>query len=354
MSRAKNRRVVGWMLAGAALWALTASVRAEQHGQAIEISAPAGTKTVSTSTNLDSGKSQELRDEMIRKQLSHEVFRPFNAAQEPSLNGMVFMPSSRPELTPQQAKKLKEMVDQERYWMYATPEDATADSKPSDDTLNNDSPLGGDYDSDAPKALKGYFNHSAHGRFGSGNTNSLTGREHDRYGTSKRDALPGDIMEDDYKSAGGQHIINAFESPANRTVDRMFQSPGARDAISTAGSIGGAGLFSDSASPVADNFDRDRQIDRQNNINFQGILNSSSPKPAGGFDAISPAAPAGGSPFASLNDSLGGGPISPGLSSPSLQGISSSVGTSSFPASAAPAASGMMPYQPSGPRPRSF
>jgi hypothetical protein len=348
-----NRLAGRLALAGAALLALAPCVLRAQPPEAATV-APAGGDTA---TNLNSGKPGELREEMIRQQLRHDLFRPYNPGQETPLEGM-FMQPARPELTPEQVKKLKEMMDQEKYWMFASPDD-NAESNSDTEGILNDSGMNGDsgmndYEKDEPKALKRFFDHSSVSRAVTGNTNNLGGL-HDLYGQSQDDSLGGGLDREKIDPASRA----AFSSggPANNVIGQLFQSPSSQDAVHDAGGIGGNGLFSDElAAPAQD--DRQRAVEEQHRQAFQEILNpsSSSSKPANTYDPASglSAAPAGGGAFGGLN-SLDNGGASAALSAPSQEGVSSSVGAANTPAAAQPApASGMMQFEPIEPQRRSF
>jgi hypothetical protein len=354
MSRVMNRLAGRLALAGVGLLALMPCRLGAQSPEASTTATAGG----GTGTNLISGKPGELREEMIRQQLRHDLFRPYNPGQENPLEGMFVQPA-RPELTPEQVKKLKEMLDQEKYWMFATPDDNAGSNSDTEGVLN-DSGMNGDsgmsdYEKDEPKALRRFFDHSSGSRSVTGNTNNLSGL-HDLYGQSQDDSLGGG--QDRGKIDPASRTAFSSGGPANSIIGQLFQSPSSQDAVHDAGGIGGNGLFSDELSaPVQD--DRQHAVEEQHRQAFQEILNpsSSSLKPANTYDPASglSAAPAGGSsPFGGLN-SIDNGGASAALSAPSQEGVSSSVGAASAPASAQPApASSMMQFEPIEPHQRSF
>ena len=107
MNRLMNRPA-GWLaVGGAVLLALAPAISTAQTAeQPPRIIRPDG-KSSDSATNIDNGKSEQIREDLIKQQLRHNYFRPYNPQMENPLDGMFVQPS-RPELTPEQERKLKE------------------------------------------------------------------------------------------------------------------------------------------------------------------------------------------------------------------------------------------------------
>jgi hypothetical protein len=333
-------------LAAAVLLALgTAVLRADQPARPIEISAPINPKSSDIATNIDSEKSKELREELINQQLRHQLFRPYNGDQSSQLEGM-FMPPSQPALTEEQAKKLKELMDKEKYWAFATSDD-NSESNSSD--VFNDSGNVSDFESDEPKALKRFFDHNSGNPAGKQGTNSVR----DAYGRPKDDAITNPL---DGSKANNPEGRGAFSSgPAgNSIINRLFDSPASQDAGRDSSGVGGQGLFSGAFSqPVQD--DREvRAAEDQHRQAFQEMLNSTpASTPAGYSSAASslPAVTGGSSAFSGMNNPDNG--AASALSGLSQESISGPASAPIAPAIAPPAPS-MMPFTPIEPPRRVF
>lgn len=288
------------------------------------------------STNGDRLKAVKLRDELLKGRQQDSLFKSWDSSRD-SLEGVMVPPSvQRPSLTPAQALKIREMMDQQRNWMFVNP---TETSKASSlDEAYQSSPTGeGALDEGGSSVLKRFFDRPASGRLAPTNGYSRGGR--DSLDGPDGDALDGKRGKDDLGSPETRSVFDRAETAASKAISRLFAPDGARQLPLEAAPGKFGEIFSAPAS-----IPMERTLaDQQRMSSFQDILNSSARAPASSYSPGSSAAPsAPGSVF-------GGGDISSagGASGfPSSSGGAGLLGASSTPMVAAPAPPSVMNFQP--------
>lgn len=107
-------------------------------GQRIIFSTPGGGGTI---TNLLDSQVGLQREELIRQGLQDELFKGSSHAPAASTEGVR---PAQPSFSPAQARRLKDLIDQQKYWMFETPEDLA--KSPADGTGNDVLDTGEDRD----------------------------------------------------------------------------------------------------------------------------------------------------------------------------------------------------------------
>ena len=130
---------------------------------ALPLAAVAGETNAPVPTNAPaSGKTGDLRNQTARERLDKELRKPAEFRFD-SLEGVrtpMVMPQQSQQLSPAQARKLKEKMEEGRYWMFT---ETTATNKSSADTTATDDEAlqHKAFGSDVPKVLQRFFERDA-------------------------------------------------------------------------------------------------------------------------------------------------------------------------------------------------
>lgn len=254
-----------------------------------------------------------LREEMVERQLQKESFKSWLGGRD-SLQGLL-PPPAQPSLSPAQARRLKNLLEERRLWMFSGPDDANKKTDAENPFQHSENSDGG-IEKNTPRVLKNYFSRVAAERMGVTNS-TVTGARDDASG-----------MTDDWLHPGGAGAAKSA-SPDTRSVfdhsgagtgdsaiARLFQSGGG-----DAPAMPEKGVFSQIFS-APESLPQQRMFGSEHSQAFRDLLDSSS----------SPAA----RPTASALDSLpGASPEIPGgIFGGSLPAVAPPAPTSVFGSSA--------------------
>ena len=282
--------------------------------------------------DADRMKAVKLRDELLKGRQQDSLFKSWDSSSD-SLQGVLIPPSNqRPNLTPAQMMKLRDLVDQQRNWMFVNPAESTPTS-PLDE-VNQTSPTGeGAFDNGGSSILKRFLDRPAAGRLTPTNGYARGGR--DNLDGSNDGLLNGKRGKDDLGAPETRSVFDRAETAASKAISRLFAPEGGRQLEVEAA----PGKFTDIFSPPA-SIPMERSVaEQQHMTSFQDVLNSSARSSASPYSPGAIAAPpASGSAF-------GGGDSFSSLGSSS--GFSSSAG-SSGPLGASSASTIAPPAPPSG------
>jgi hypothetical protein len=99
---------------------------------------PAPEKSAIVATNASRPESRKLKDDLFKRKLTEDLFRSFQRPGD-SLGGMVSPPpQNRINLTPEQTRKLKELRDRDKYWLFLSPDEYKRDQTPGEELQNDD------------------------------------------------------------------------------------------------------------------------------------------------------------------------------------------------------------------------
>ncbi len=318
------------------LWLVfvTGGMAADQSSQptAASPSANAG-----STTDAERVKAVKLRDELLKGRGQDGLLKSWGSSPD-SLQGVLIPPSvQRPNLTAAQMLKLRDMVDQQRNWMFVNPSESTQTS-PLDE-VNQTSPTGeGAFDNGGSSILKRFLDRPAAGRLSPTNGFSRGGR--DNLDSPDDDPLLGKRTKDDLVAPETRSVFDRAETAASKAISRLFAPDGGRQLAVEAA----PGKFSDIFSPPA-SIPMERSVaEQQHMTSFQDVLNSSARSSASPYSPGAIAVPsASGSPFGGGDglSSVGG---SSGFSSSSSG--SELLGASSLPSIAPPASSSAKNFLP--------
>lgn len=330
-------------MAGAALFVIMTSIMlAEEPSRPVENSVP---DSGATSTNADKFQSRKLRDELVKSRQQDSLFKSWDASLD-SLQGVMLPPvTRRPSLTPAQALMLKEKLDQQKYWIFANPADAS--ETPTLGDAYGTSLHGMDaFDNGTPQVLKRYFDRPA----AKSRDGALRGGQDD-LDLRREDAWDGKFARDNLVADEKRSVFDRAESAASKAISRLFDRGNARQLpIDTA-----SGGFSEVFAPPAVIPMVRSPADQQRLSTFQDILNSSAHVPASPLNSMPNIAPVGGgsaSGFGGLNNYSSGRAAAAGFDS--LSGGSSLLGASTPSTVVQPAVSGITQFQPVTPPKRKF
>jgi len=305
--------------------------------------APAPAQT----TNSAQPEPRQLREDLIKNRMQDDMFRQWGAEKN-SLGGALLPPAAQPNLSPAQMRQLKDKLDEQRYWMFASPDDAGKTSTADDIWKARKAAPGllDGLDADTPRVLQKYFERLSPDRRNQTNATDRTGRD-DREDSgldSAGDRWSGKSARS--KSAEGRATFEPGETAASRAISRLFQPNGGR----TLAVVPAPGLFSEVFSPPA-SIPLERSPETiQRMSEFQKLLDSPASVAAKTFGALPPATP-GASGFGGMNNPMPGTTL-PGASSAS--GNPSLLGASSPPTVATPAPTTISQFQPVTPPKRRF
>ncbi|MCX6895353.1 MAG: hypothetical protein NTZ16_07655, partial [Verrucomicrobia bacterium] len=277
-------------------------------------------------TNAAQTEPRQLREDLIKNRMQDDMFRQWGAEKN-SLGGALLPPASQPNLSPAQMRQLKEKLDEQRYWMFANPDDAGKASAADDIWKTRKAAPGllDGLDADTPRVLQKYFEEDS-GLDSAGNR---------WLGKSARS-----------KSAGGRGTFEPGETAASRAISRLFQPNGGR----TLAVVPVPGLFSEVFSPPA-SIPLERSPETiQRMSEFQKLLDSPAATAAKTLGALPTVTP-GASGFGGMNNPMPGTSL-PGAAAPA--GNPSLLGASSPPTVATPAPTTISQFQPVTPPKRRF
>lgn len=317
------------------LWLVlvTGGMAADQPGKSADATPSAN---AGAATDAERAQALKMRDELLKGRGQDSLLKSWGSSPD-SLQGVLIPPSvQRPNLNSAQLLKLRELVDQQRNWMFINPADATQTS-PLDD-VNQTSPTGeGAFDNGGSSILKRFLDRSASGRLSPTNGYARGGR--DNLDSSDDDPLLGKRTKEDLVAPETRSVFDRAETAASKAISRLFAPDGGRqlEVESAPGKFGE--IFSPPASiPMERSFAEQQHMD-----SFQEVLNSSAQSSASPYSPGAIAVPsASGSAFGGGDGFSSGG--SSGFSSSS--GNSGLLGASSSPTIAPPAPSSAMNFQP--------
>ena len=318
------------------LWLVLATIGAAADPSGKSAAAPPSTNAGSA-PDAERVQALKLRAELLKGRGQDSLLKSWGSSPD-SLQGVLIPPSvQRPNLTSAQMLKLRELVDQQRNWMFVNPS-ASAQPSPLDE-VNQTSPTGeGAFDNGGSSVLKRFLDRPASGRLAPTNGYARDGR--DNLDSSNDDPLLGKRTKDDLLAPETRSVFDRAETAASKAISRLFAPDGGRQLeVESA-----PGKFGEIFSPPA-SIPMERSVAEQQHLtSFQDVLNSSARSSASPYGPGAVAVPsASGNPFGG-GDGFSSAGGSSGLSSAS--GNSGLLGASGSPAIAAPAPSSVMNFQP--------
>lgn len=321
--------------------ALALTIACAENAATVAKSPPA---TAAVSTNTSASNDRQLIEQMLERRLQKDTFKGWQSGRD-SLEGMAQMSQREMNLTPAQQRRLKDMLDEQRLWMFASTDDKS-DKNPFDKASQNNDNDANDQDASTPHILKKFFNRERDADGQSSTNKTKTDAETER---DLNDPLlpkpPGGLPG---KSSANSRIAishSAFErsdAPSDNAIGRLFQKGNAGEPLASAPRGMFGTIFAAVSTPgIADN----SIADKKRMDSFRQLL--STPAPAPMISTL----PSGGAFGGSPNYNLPRTPSSP-LASPA--GGSSLFGNSSLPAAVPASVPNVMDYQPMGIPKRKF
>ena len=277
------------------------------------------------STNAAKAEPRKRRDDLLKNGPQNDVMKSWNSSRDFPQGEMIPPPAQRPSLTPAQAFKLKEMLDERKNWLFASQADANQSATLGDVYGTTASGEGGSADG-TPQVLKRFLSRAGGNRFGATNAAGRAGR--DDLGFGNEEAVREKPTRDNLVADGTRSVFDRAESAANKAISRLFE-PGSARELPVEEAHGG---FSDVFAPPAAIPMERSQADLQRMSSFQDILNSSAatpPSPASSLPDITPARSGSAGGFGGLDNAafahpasgfggLSDGSSSSGVSSPAI------------------------------------
>lgn len=291
-------------------------------------------------TNSATSDDRQLIEKMLERRLQRDAFKGWKSGQE-SLEGMAQMPQQRElNLTPEQQRRLKEMLDEQRLWMFASTDDKS-EKNPFGDASKTDDSSDNEFDKNTPRILRKFYNRNSDN---AGQTNGAARDQNndraDPLALKPPGDLPGKISSASARVGISRSAFEQKDAPPGNAIARLFQKS---DASSQPASVP-SGLFGTTfASAFRPTMAENSFADKKRMDTFRQLLSPPITAPV--------ALPSGGAFGGSANYSLPQAP-SAALANPS--GGASLFGGSSLPAIAPAAAPNVIDFQPMGAPKRRF
>lgn len=299
-------------------------------------------------TNAAKPEPRQLREDLVKNRLQDDVFRKWGESRD-SLGGMVLPPAARPNLSPEQARQLREKLDEQRYWMFANPDDAgKAPTLEELFRLDHAAPgLLNGLDAGTPRVLQRYYERQAQNRRGETNGAARDERDYrDDLSLKPEDRWRGKSARSQAPGTDSRSVFESAETAASQAISRLFQPNGGRTLAVTPN----PGLFSDVFRPPAA-IPMERSPETvQRRSDFQKLLEAPTAAAGNAFSPLPPV-PANAGGFGGLNP-VPAARNAAGFASPA--GGSSLLGASTIPTVTAPVKSTVSLYQPVTPPRRRF